>query len=313
MLNQMYQSVASKFKKEFGRIKFDHKSKGIVNAPPVSVDACSQLVIVTQIQHKDLWQYLVAIKSFTSYIKARKIVVLNDGSLTDSDLRILRNNICEIEIYDIASVASDFCPTGGCWERLLLISDLVADNYVIQLDADTITLASVKEVDKCVEVGSSFVLASSGDYQLIEPMKKSSERAKHAIEEEADNGVHVQIEAEAGFAKLKTFQQSKYIRGCAGFSGFAKGSFSRKYVENISIEMAKIVGDRWSEWGTEQVMSNIVVANSPRSSVLTHPKYCNCNYMDLDNAHFLHFIGLYRFDKGIYAELASKIVDNLTK
>ncbi len=313
MLSKIYQDAVAKLNKKIGRIQFDHKCKEIVNVPPVAVNARSELVIVTQIQHKDLRQYLVAIKSFTSFIKAKKIVVLNDGSLTDSDLDILEKNINEIKIYDIDSIESGSCPRGGCWERLLLISDIVMDSYVIQLDADTITLKNIEEVNKCVEEGSSFVLASSGDYQSIEPMRKSSERAKHVIEEEGDNGVHVQIEAEAGFEKLKEFQRSMYIRGCAGFSGFAKNSFNRGYVENISIEMAKIVGNRWNEWGSEQVMSNIVVANSPKSFVLKHPKYCNCNYMDLENAHFLHFMGFCRFDKGIYAGLARTIISDLTK
>ena len=124
MLTKIYQNAVGKLNKKFGRIQFDQKCKDIVNVPRVMVDACSELVIVTQLQHKDLRQYLVAIKSFTSYIKAKKIVVLNDGSLTDYDLTVLKNNINEIIIYDIASIKSDFCPAGGCWERLLLISDL---------------------------------------------------------------------------------------------------------------------------------------------------------------------------------------------
>ena len=313
MLNNIYRGVVGKLNKEFGRIMFDHKSRGIVDVPPVSLDEKSNLVIATQIQHKDLRQYLVAIKSFTSYIKPKKVVVLNDGSLTGSDLNILRGNINEVEIYDIPSVASNSCPAGGCWERLLLISDLVADNYVIQLDADTITLGSVEEIDECIEAESSFVLASSGDYPTIEPMLKSSERAKNFIEEEGAKKVHVQAVAEAGFENLKAFQESKYIRGCAGFSGFAKNSFNREYVESVSKEMAKIVGNRWSEWGTEQVMSNIVVANSSKSFVLKHPKYCNCNYMNLEKAHFLHFLGFCRFDKGIYAELAKTIISDLAE
>ena len=144
-------------------------------------------------------------------------------------------------------------------------------------------------------------------------MLKSSERAKHVIEEEGENGVHVQIAAEAGFERLKSFQVSKYIRGCAGFSGFARNSFNREYVENLSKEMNEIVGSRWSEWGTEQVTSNIVVANSPKSFVLKHPKYCNCNYMDLKNAHFFHFMGFCRFGKGVYAGLAKGIVNNCGK
>ncbi len=58
-----------------------------------------------------------------------------------------------------------------------------------------------------------------------------------------------------------------------------------------------------AEWGSEQVMSNIVVANVPSAVVLPHPKYADCHKMEPGVTQFIHFIGSCRFDGGNYARL----------
>jgi len=71
------------------------------------------------------------------------------------------------------------------------------------------------------------------------------------------------------------------------------------------------LGDRWKEWGSEQVMSNIVVANTPGSRVLPHPKYCDCSKIKNGETAFIHFIGSCRFTGGTYAKLAREAIDKL--
>jgi hypothetical protein len=58
---------------------------------------------------------------------------------------------------------------------------------------------------------------------------------------------------EANFDKLEDFRSLRYVRGCAGF---ARRSFTREFVERISLQMRAAIGDKWAEWGSEQVMSN---------------------------------------------------------
>ncbi len=122
---------------------------------------------------------------------------------------------------------------------------------------------------------------------------------------------HVQQVAESNFDKLEKFDTLRYVKGCAGFAGFPQGSFSREFVEEISAQMEAAIGVKWREWGSEQVMSNIVVSNIAGAVVLPHPKYSSCEKLDVDSPAFIHFIGYCRFNKGIYAKLARQINEKL--
>ena len=41
-----------------------------------------------------------------------------------------------------------------------------------------------------------------------------------------------------------------------------------KDLEDFSQAMFSIIGDKWGEWGGEQTMSNVLVANAPRMGLL---------------------------------------------
>ena len=75
--------------------------------------------------------------------------------------------------------------------------------------------------------------------------------------------------------------------------------------------MHAAIGDKWSEWGSEQVMSNIIVANAPHARVLPHPKYADCQKMKPGQTRFIHFIGSCRFRNGTYAQLGTEVVASL--
>ncbi len=63
-----------------------------------------------------------------------------------------------------------------------------------------------------------------------------------------------------------------------------------------------MLGDKWGQWGSEQVASNFAVANTAGAMVLPYPKYANFDLdMDPQAACFLHFVGTNRFDRGVYA------------
>jgi hypothetical protein len=198
---------------------------------------------------------------------------------------------------------------GGTWERLLFISDIVSSSYVIQLDSDTLTLKPPTDVQYHVIDNMSFTL---GEWprQEIEPVLESVEHVAYRVKE---GGEHVQFVAEANLTKLVSDKPLRYIRGCSGFAGFAKDSFSRKAVERFSNDMAAIIGRRkWSEWGSEQVTSNFIVSNSPKAAVLPFPEYCfHRPDIDVDSATFVHFIGTNRFYGGRYTRLARRVLSGL--
>lgn len=251
--------------------------------------------------------FLLAVKSFARNIELGRVFVLDDGSLLAADRRLLADHIPGVTFLELATYRSAACPVGGCWERLLAIAALVSQYYVIQLDSDTLTVGAIAEVRDCVERGKAFALGT-WDRQTDESMLERSATARglHPAPHS-----HVQLVAEANFDALKDFRSLRYVRGCAGFGGFPRGSFTRKFVEAISAEMHAAIGAKWAEWGSEQVMSNIVLANIPGSMVLPHPKYADCQKMRLGETVFIHFIGSCRFNNGTYARLGNEVIATL--
>lgn len=296
-----------KFRDKIGRAGFKRKCAAILHTSPIVVDDSCGLLVLSQLQHKDVLMFLLALKSFAAQISIGRVVVLNDGSLTGDDESLLNWHMPGLTLLRLPEYRSAACPTGGTWERLLAISSFVRDYYVLQLDSDTLTIGPIEEVRDCIKQQRVFALGT-WDNQDFESMRERSLTAR-SLKPGVDS--HVQLVAEANFDKLREFETLRYVRGCSGFAGFAKGSFTREFVEAISAEMRAAIGIKWSEWGSEQVMSNIVVANVPHARVLPHPKYADCQKMKLGETEFVHFIGSCRFRNGTYARLGAKIVASL--
>lgn len=288
-------------KDKLSRYRFSNACKQILNTPPVNATTDQPVAVLTQLQHKDVIMFLVAIKSFARQVSLAKIFIINDGSLTNDDVSLLRSHLPIADLYDAKQFSEPNCPTGGCWERLLAIASLVADYFVIQLDSDTITLSPLDEINDCIKIGSGFVIGT-WDNQEIESMTINSERAQKNVSPELD--AHVQMLAEATFSKLENCSNLRYVRGCAGFTGFPKASFNKQFIVEFSQQIEKEIGPNWRKWGSEQVMSNVVVANLEKSIVLPHPKYSDCNKMKIPGTHFVHFIGECRFKDSNYENLA---------
>jgi hypothetical protein len=289
------------------RFRFAGACRGVLHAAPVALDASSGLVVLSQVQHKDVLLFLLAVKSFARRVRPRGVCVLNDGSLSANDCAVLREHCPGLTLLELAEHRSALCPTGGCWERLLAISSLVRDSYVIQLDSDTLTVGQIDDVRNCVRENKAFALGT-WDRQGFESMRERVETARTL---DHGSAAHVQVVAEANFDKLDDFASLRYVRGCAGFAGFARESFTREWVEAISGQMRRAIGSKWSEWGSEQVMSNIVIANIQAAIVLPHPKYADCHKMQPGVTEFIHFIGSCRFDDGNYARLGAQVIASL--
>ncbi len=296
-------------KDTLNRYRFSRACKQIFKTPPVLADTDQPVAVLTQLQHKDVILFLVAVKTFARQVPLSKVFIINDGSLTNDDLETLLKHIPIADIYDAKQFSDPLCPTGACWERLLAIAHFIDQFFIIQLDSDTLTLSAVNEIIENIKSNTGFVIGT-WDNQKIEPMIVSSERVQKNINPSLD--AHVQMVAEAHFSKLEGCENLRYARGCAGFSGFPKQSFNKQFIIDFSIKMEKEIGSKWREWGSEQVMSNVVVANIDKSMVLPHPKYTDCKKMKLPDTCFIHFIGECRFSSSIYAKLAQNEIKQLT-
>ncbi|MBI2798814.1 MAG: hypothetical protein HYX63_00780 [Gammaproteobacteria bacterium] len=273
------------------------------------LSAGSPLAVLSQLQHKDVPLALLAFKSFAQRVDVGRVFILNDGSLTSADHATLTFHLADPTFLKLSDYSSRHCPKGGCWERLLAISTLVKNYYVVQLDSDTLTIGDISEVQQCIARNESFVIGT-WDRQTLETMKFRNQEAQRHLSGTQGRS-HIQLAAEAAFDRLSGYEDLRYVRGCAGFTGFGKGSFEPAFVEGISGEMLEILGPRWTEWGSEQVMSNIVIANIPGSGVLPHPKFSDCMKYHSGTTAFIHFIGSCRFRGSLYAMHARKVVAGL--
>lgn len=297
-----------KMRRSLSVARFNWQTRAVLDTPPLAMTAGKvPLVFASLVSHADIRMYLVAIKSIYRAVGFGGIEIVSDGSLSNDDEILLRHHLPQIKIHRIADIDPSPCPRGGCWERLWFILGRAVDSYVIQVDSDTVTCAPIPEVVDCVLANRAFVLGTRDGLAL----STVAESARIAREYPPN---HVQMAAEQVIDRLPEAQTLRYVRGSAGFSGFACGGFSREGLAAFSAAMQRHLPTRWAEWGTEQMASNFAVSNSPSAMVLPHPKYsCFDLRMDPAQAAFLHFIGTNRFDAGVYAREARKLIDRLNR
>jgi hypothetical protein len=289
----------------FRKKLFDHKVRGVLDTAPAGVRAESGFSILSQLHSPDLLMYLLAAKSFARFAMPR-IYYIVDDRLTTKDRELLKQHLEKVSFIPIAEVEMAACPRGGCWERLASIAALNNDSYIVQLDADTLTLRKPSEVMQSIAQYSSFTLGTILGRKLVSAVEASN-YAK------GNSGKHVQQVAEAALANYPHSDQHYYVRGCAGFAGFAPGTFDLQSLSNFSQEMSGLVGqEKWTEWGSEQFTSNFFIANSVSATVLPYEGY---PYMspetDIEASKLIHFVGSHRFQRGYYSELGKVVVDEL--
>lgn len=281
---------------------FGRHVKAILKTQPLKLGDAESPQVLSQLQHKDVLMYLAAIKSFALHVPPGGVHVVDDGSLTTEDRALLAQQVPGMQFHALENCREPGFPTGGTWERLTAIARLSQTHYVIQLDADTLTRGRIDEVATAVQANRAFTIGTWNG-QTIETACERAEqtRARNA------SLTHVQMLAEAHFDRLREAESLKYVRGCSGFSGFPPGSGKLELMHSLSSQLQQLIGDRWREWGSEQVMSNLVVANQPGAVVLPHPDYADCEKMQPDTSRFVHFIGTCRFRGGHYVDMINRL------
>lgn len=287
---------------------------GVLKARPI-VPADDGVIYFSMIGTRVLLPYLVSIKSLWHQVPRGRVVILDDGTLTDADRKLLAYHLGDPEIRAIAAVDTGECPRGGTWERLLTILDLRADAYVIQVDSDTVTVGPLPEVAAAIDAGRSFTLKGEAASQIL-PLATI---AAQAIESQrfTNPAAHVQGAIESGMDRLDLPELAApaYVRGCSGFAGFAPSGEGRRIAEAFSREATALLGaERWAQWGSEQVTSNFVIANQPDPLLLPYDRYINFwNEGVPQDARFIHFIGTHRFTGGAYADATRRAVAMLPR
>lgn len=286
---------------------FDRQIAGILRTPPIAYRP-SSLTILSQTCHADVSMHLLAVKSFYARIGHGKIVIIDDGSLTEEDRAVFRFHLVEPEIVALNAIPLDGLIPGNTWERLAHSIDLSAESYVIQIDSDILTVGEIDEVKDAIAANRSFILGTWNGLKKV-PVKEAS-----AYADTIDGGYdrHVQTLCERNLYRLQNAEQRYYVRGSSGFYGFARGAVTREAAAGFCNEMLNLVGPRFHEWGSEQLTANFLAANARDSLVLPYPSYaCFGPELNPDAARLFHFVGIFRFKNGEYARRARRRIAEL--
>lgn len=289
----------------------------VFGTPPI-VPRNDGLVLFSMIGGAVLVPYLVAIKSLHARLRRGRVMLMDDGTLSPRDRDVLAHHLGDPVILPIGAVNVGPCQRGGTWERLLTILDLRADDYVIQLDSDTVTVGDIPEVLAAIDANRSFTILGEADEDpRVLPFRDFSARRWPDGPPAFDIATsHVQGATEASMFDLDVpgVTTPRYVRGCSGFAGFARGDAGRATAEAFSTAAtAKLGPAKWSDWGSEQVTSNFVIANEPDPLLLPYDRYLNYwNEAPPADARFVHFIGTFRHANGAYARASRAAIQGLS-
>lgn len=294
---------------EIQRRAFSRSIRARFALPPVEKDSHGPIV-VSMVSKRDLQNYLVAIRTFSRSISPSRVIVLDGGRIDESDATQIRSAIPFAELISVDEVDLTGLQRGGTWERLALIAHLSECGYVIQLDADTLTLGELSVVGKCIDSGTPFVLRGDRHGSDVVTVSQASERAARA------NGSHVQTVFEQRLSRFADDPNLRYIRGCSAFTGFPQGSITPASLRAVFARLQPLCEDRWKEWGTEQITANFILANLPDTVALSPEMYATFTGQraeELRMADFIHFIGTYRYRDGIYVKFAKERLQALAR
>lgn len=282
---------------KYHKAGFERAVRSVLGTPPVK-KGWAAFITLSMVQHRDVLAYLLAIKTFAARLAPARVVVVCDPSITNEDKTIMKAHVPFIEFRQAVEFHQPGLPVGGTWERLTAICEYAKDSYVIQLDADTVTLGDLPEVVQCLSEKRSFVLGERAN-QCTVSLAEATEYAKDWPDR------HVQAAAEKVIASVLD-PNLRYVRGCSGFTGFPVNENMQKDMLMFSSKMSEKLGARWNEWGTEQITSNYLAANLG-ALVLPYPKY-SAPERDHHLAVFRHYIGSIRFKNGRYAADAMRLI-----
>ncbi len=300
-------AVFYRIRRAVGYALFRRIAGEVLRTPPLRI-VDSPVRIVTQLHPRDLLLYLVAAKTFYPRLGHGRFVLLLDPDLDPAGRALLVRHLGGAVVFRrVAEVDTGRCRRGGTWERLVTCLDLARDHYVIQLDADTLTLGELPEVCEAVATNRPFLLGEG------EPVVSCAEAARGPAVTASD-ATHVVDVAQRVLGDLPDAERLRYVRASSGFAGFdrAGGAGGRWLLEWFHGEMTARLGRRFAEWGSEQVASAFVLANRPEPAVLPWPDYATVTpAVPLARVRFAHFIGTWRFRRLAYPRLARRTLRRL--
>jgi hypothetical protein len=299
--------VFFRLRRAYGYWQFNRIIADILKTKPIATTDSNLRIVSMVAVSRDIPMYLLAAKTLYARIGHGRFVIIPDTPVPAGWRdRILYHLADAVEFVPLQEIDVGSCQRGGTWERLLTCLDWSERYYVVQMDSDTLTMGDIPEVRSAIAANRPFTLAENI------PLQTLAEAAAWMDAERIDDA-HVIDAAQRAFGRHPERARLRYIRGSSSFAGFAKGAANRRTAEAFHAMMEDLLGrQRWREWGTEQVASNFVVANSPDPMVLPWPDYASVvPDSDLNRIRFGHFMGTHRFAGQRFAKRGAALLKEM--
>jgi len=187
---------------------------------------------------------------------------------------------------------------------LLFIWKAAQASYVVQLDADTITLGGWMRLVQCIQTNTKLHTGYEGRASNRHDEGSACAAWPSSFATATASRVRRADRHRGSIDQLPGYAHLKYVRGSAGFAGYGMKSYERETLEDFADAMERAIGtEKLREWGGDQVASNFSSPTLPSACVFPFPKYATTTRAIRRRVvlHSLH--GTYRFRKGVYRRL----------
>lgn len=289
-----------RIRRNINYFKFYHQTKRLLDTPPLKYQN-GPVTIVTMVAGYDVHLYVLAMKSLYRRLGSGKIIAIIAQDVTKSNQEFILQHLGPVEFVHNESIQTGEIQHSGTWERLVYLLGRTQSEYVIQADCDILLTGPIPEVLDSIANNRAFTLADGLPKKPLVDYVEDGKRRNL-------NNIVFDFEIRAReFPDAGNFQ---YLRGSSGFAGFARGGATLEQLLDFHRGGEKVFGARWREWGTEQIASNFIIANSLGSIGLPKPKYLTWERHTISQPpSLLHFLGYCRFDQGVYANYANREID----
>lgn len=296
---------------ELAKGYFEYATRGIGTTSPLTSTREASCEVHTMLGQADVAMYLLAAKSFVSYVPNVSVIVYSDGTLTQEHIDTLQRHIVGMRVvgHDEADQrAAVELPAGGllanwrkrdaAYRRLIDIELWRRGERAIVLDSDVLTNRTPDEVARWIEGGAA-------PFLLGQPFEYTSAPSA---------GSHVQGHFFQKVPQLSAalgVDNAFLLGGTAGFCGY-RNEISLAHVER-ALDAALTLGLPMHHWGGDQCLI-IYLLSVAGGRLLPPDKYLNFDPYrprDADGACVVHFYGTHRYAKGVYRRLGAAAVERL--
>lgn len=293
--------------------------KKVIKTPAIKTNPDAATGIHSIVPHRNLYAFLVAIKSLLRYSNDFAVYVHDDGSLTEKDKELLAQQITSInilsrkaadELFD-QKIADPFLSTvRTSYTSYLKLFDPTfrsPHKRIILLDSDTLFIKPPKHVIEWAKKGGPSWFHAA-------PLGNMKANTSNTIEKPKDQHIQTLIMEQLDQINIELNEHFKLEQGfCAGFVGYDIDTINFARLKRLLENLHDRFGDKIFKWGAEQTIHGLFLCGdqAEKLSMQDYFVYTQNNADQAAKATFIHFVGENRFFKLKYPRFASLIIKEL--